>query len=326
MDIEKNYSIDLLRIFAALGVIIIHVQGTVPEVIYLDKNAGMLCVPFFFAVSLSLFISNLNINTSFKEVVNKSWKRIIIPYLVWTAIYVTLLIGKSLITHGPSKIVLWQAFFYGGSAMHLYFLSMLLALQVIVLGIVYLVQPKYNRRVTGLLLLVGVFMYLFIGNVFNVFGIVSIEHITCYVIFAFWAASRMKNTYINIIWLCVGFFLLIIAFLSNWYEEQFVILNYVKALPLGGISLMLICMGLPFNKMPKWLLILSSLTYGIYLCHVVFLEAFEFAFEKIKPTGFVIDIPSKLVIVIMIFICSAVFVLLSRKIPIARQLLLGEKK
>jgi len=325
MNIEKNYSIDLIRIVAALGVIIIHVQGTVPEVIYLDKNAGMLCVPFFFAVSVSLFLSNLSANTSFKDIANKSWQRIIIPYLSWTAIYILLLVGKSLITHTHSKIVLWQAVFYGGSAMHLYFLPMLLALQVIALGIVYLLKPIYHSRITGLALTIAVILYLFIGSVFKTFGIISPIHIVCYVGFAFWAASRIKSTQLNIMHISIGCLLLMIASLASWYDEQFIFLSYAKLMPLGGIGLAIICMGIRFIHMPKWLVILSSLSYGIYLCHVVFLEAFEFILEKIVSREICIDIPTKLLIVCSIFIFSALFTVCARRISIARKLLLGEK-
>lgn len=326
MIIKTNETIDFVRILAAFGVIWIHVQGTVPEIKYLDYTAGMLCVPFFFAVSLTFFISNFKPTESFKDIVCKSWKRIVIPYITWTIIYIGLLLVKSIITHSSSNIIIWKAFLYGESAMHLYYLPMLLVLQAIALGIIYLSRSFIiNKKDIGAIILICITIYLFIGKQYNCFGVIRPAHIIVYGIFAFWAALRIRCVENNRYYLFSGIFLLVLASVSSFYEDSFLVFRYIKLLPLGGVALALICMGFPHITLPKWFFAIASLSYGIYLSHVIFLEAFEFIFEKINIDEFVIDIPIKFMIVLGIFICAAIFTHIARKITITRKLLLGEK-
>lgn len=325
MITRNNDTIDVFRILAAFGVVLIHIQGTVPEIKYLDKNALMLCVPFFYTASLLFFVSNLNATKSFGDTAVKSLYRILIPYLSWTFIYASLLVLKSMLTHTSPNVVFWKAFFYGGSAMHLYFLPMLVVLQAIALGLFYVFKTNIHRKTTGVLLILGAILYLIIGNQFNCFGITKPLDIVVYTCFAFWAASRIRTTQLNWTYMLSGCVLLFITWVARWYNDQFILLNYMKLLPTGGIGMVLIAMGYPYLMVPKSFLTISTLSFGIYLSHVVFLEAFEFGLARIKTEPIVVDIPIKIAIGVAIFSCAALFTLLARKIKVTRTLLLGEK-
>lgn len=80
---EKSYKIQMLRGLAIIAVVFIHnVPGVEPQVV---------CRPFLnFAVGFFLFLSGMLSNAGKW----KPWKRIkkvLIPYLIWTAVYVVLL-------------------------------------------------------------------------------------------------------------------------------------------------------------------------------------------------------------------------------------------
>ena len=95
-------------------------------------------------------------------------------------------------------------------------------------------------------------------------------------------------------------------------------------LPIGGLGLLLITLSLPSLVVPKWLATLTATTYGIYLSHILFLEAPEFLLEK-KHYALQYNLPVKLLATTLIFAISVVFTLVARRIPLSRALLLGEK-
>lgn len=124
----------------------------------------------------------------------------------------------------------------------------------------------------------------------------------------------------------IGFFLLILILGANFLKAQYPFLRPFAKLPIGGIGLLLLIIGLPKFKVPQWVLILCSTSYGIYLSHVVFLEFFETAIRKIHHGEINYDLFNKLALVTLIFICSIILTLVLRKVSFLRKVLLGEGK
>src|SRR5690606_24207260 len=136
---------------------------------------------------------------------------------------------------------------------------------------------------------------------------------------------KIKNLNNNWGLVSIGVLLVLFAIISSWLGFRYIMLSYPLMLPVGGIGLLLISVGYPCIKLPKWLLVLSTLSYGVYLSHVIFLEIFEFFIEKMFAGKIYIDLGKKIILVSCIFISSAAFSLIIRKNSIARKLLLGEK-
>ena len=177
------------------------------------------------------------------------------------------------------------------------------------------------------LLTVGLFAralsYLAWGNWHNYYGITDYRTIAVYVATAFGFARVLKSPG-NWRYLVLGLVLagLAVSGLLVAYPEP--ARSFVLVLPIGGLGLLLIALSLPSLVVPKWLATLAATTYGIYLSHILFLEALEFLLEK-KHYALQYNLPVKLLVTTLIFAISVVFTLVARRIPLSRALLLGEK-
>jgi hypothetical protein len=58
---------------------------------------------------------------------------------------------------------------------------------------------------------------------------------------------------------------------------------------------------------------------------VLFLEAFVYYVEKKCHGQFIYDFPVKLLVVSSIFVCAVLLVIIIRKVPVLKLVLLGEK-
>jgi peptidoglycan/LPS O-acetylase OafA/YrhL len=102
------------------------------------------------------------------------------------------------------------------------------------------------------------------------------------------------------------------------------VLGYSLILPVGGIGLLLLTIGFPKTTIPRWLSNLASASFGIYLSHVLFLEAFEFFVKRSSHVSIDYNFSVKAVEVTLIFLVSAMFTYVIRRKQIGRQILLGE--
>ncbi|EHQ28461.1 acyltransferase family protein [Mucilaginibacter paludis] len=325
----RNVSIDIVRLIAAFGVITIHVPFSTPAAGSINEFFSPLCVPFFFLVSLTYFISGLNGTDAVNEVFGKFWKRIILPFWGWTLIYTSLLLAKDYFIGGVShhSLVFWRILFYGESAVQLYYLPQLVVLQLFAFSLYVIWKGDKGKKILGLgLLLLGAF-YIAFGHAYNVFGVLPVTSILIYLIAAT-AIHYLNLLKLTLSYRCmiIGFFLLILILGANFLKAQYPFLRPFAKLPIGGIGLLLLIIGLPKFKVPQWVLILCSTSYGIYLSHVVFLEFFETAIRKIHHGEINYDLFNKLALVTLIFICSIILTLVLRKVSFLRKVLLGEGK
>lgn len=94
---KKNYTLDIFRVVCALLVALQHVPVyykelyDIPVWYFFTQMLGRIAVPYFFAISGYFYIKALQAN---KKVFLKQVKRIGIVYLVWTIIYLPMLIEK----------------------------------------------------------------------------------------------------------------------------------------------------------------------------------------------------------------------------------------
>lgn len=128
---KRLLGIDLFRGIAAYGVVLIHGLGEIPRdgsALFLSHCFLAFCVPFFLVISF-YFSSKLLLLKGSKNYINNRLKKIIIPYLAWTVIYLLVRAIGWLIGHKEpfNKLIAdpINIIFFGAAGVQLYFLPML---------------------------------------------------------------------------------------------------------------------------------------------------------------------------------------------------------
>ncbi|MCG9793527.1 acyltransferase family protein [Flavobacterium algicola] len=323
---NRNYSIDVFRVIAMFGVVAIHVQNGSKEAQLIGDFFSPLAVPFFYMISLFYFIIGLKRSSKieFNAIVKKTFYRLILPYLVWSLLYIALLSVKEIISTGHSELIFWRSLLFGESAVQLYFVPYLVCMQFIILGIYLLIKGKVYDKVKSIILLSLIGFFIYSSLRFNCFGNsigFSIVGIPLFVFFAYLSTFIVPSSR-NFSLAVSGAVILLLVFLFDKSGYILTILNYSLTSPLIALGLLLLSLGM-FDLI-KFPLFLTSSTYGIYLCHILFLEGFEFLLKliHIELNYYFID---KLEFTCIVFICSLVFVLLVRKNKILKLFVLGER-
>lgn len=318
----RNTNIDLLRLVAAFGVINIHVPFTTEGAGKLNALFSPLCVPFFFLTSLTYFLAGLKSTTSFNDVVSKAFKRLLLPYLCWTAIYVGLMMLKHAIVGEPNVMEIYKVVFYGESAVHLYFLPQLFVAQLVTLAVYFMFGAGNDKKIQG----VGVFLlaatYYIIGNLGECFGVLPVAWLVFYLVSASLAVAAM-NAESKWPYTVAGILVLLLPVIISSWEERPDFVDTVKYLPVPGLGLVLVAIGLPQIKLSRFFTRLSRTSFGIYLSHVVFLEAILFVLNRVFPGRIEQNFLANLAITVAVFLMATIFTVLTARIPILRRGLLG---
>lgn len=322
---NRNTTIDLFKLLASIGVIALHVKVSTQAAETYNNFFWPLCVPYFYTTSLIYYIASSK-KTTIQNQYSKIFIRIIVPYLAWTIIYMSLFLVKDFITGKSRDIELWRIIFYGESAVQLYFVPTLIFMQLLALSISLLYTDFEKNLTKGIALLITSLTYFVIGDIYNCFGSATTGQflgLAIYLAFAFYLVSQQNNMINRPIYMLAGSFLTITAILCNFLGYRFEFMDYSLLLPISGIGLVLIAVCNPFRNVPEWLIKLSSASYGIYLCHVLFLEALEFGIEKYF-SGIKYDFFFKTITISFIFFSSLLFIFFLRKSVLLKKLFLGE--
>ena len=324
---QRNYTIDLLRVIASFGVITVHVKATTTSAEAIGVFFSPFCVVFFFIVSLTFFVAGLQ-KGSAEDSLLKSFSRIYIPYLTWTVIYTSLLFAKASLAHSPRAFVPWRILFYGESSVQLYYLPDLFALLLIAAGLYSVVTGTGSNKFKALLPLVIGILFFWIGNFNHCFGMQGegiLLKLGCYILFGFLFSLLIANAERKPVLTVSGIVIIIFTLIVTFSNVNLQLMNYPLLIPFGGLGLLLFAIGFPLQKLPGWLKTLSENSYGIYLCHVLFLEGFEFITDRYFPGRIEYTFVTKLLVVTGIFILSSIFTEQIRKFALAKRLLLGEE-
>lgn len=292
----RRMSLDLLRIFATLGVISIHSDQITERMNYFSgiswwftniiHSISSVSVPLFFIISGYLLINPKNI----KSDVKKTFTRIIIPLLFWTFIYIP-----------------WKYKWHGeipnlkhlltGSYHHLYFLTILAVLYFFKPKIEYFI--KSNKDKLGRFILYGFLISMGISaisyfilniNPTNNTLLVSSTYIP-YFVMGYWIRDKKitnksfiiptiittmlisASSYLSYKNELMGNSIFILDSGANYFWEAFnplVITN----------SLLIFVSFISFfkNKSGKFIANISSATYGIYLIHPIIIDLIDHYF------------------------------------------------
>lgn len=320
---NRNKTIDTFRIIAIIGVISMHVQNSSPSAEKIGAFFWPLAVPFFYMVSLYFFNKgHFNSNNSLvaiKKIIN----RLLIPFFVWTAIYFSLRLIKIRLTGGGDNMEVWKAFFYGNSAVHLYFIPNLIIMQLLSWAFLIVI---YNRTkwMLSLSLILFCLVYLYIGARTNCFGF---SYNSFFIVFLCVLLGMgiskldMSNRIAHQAVLWVGTLICTLIIWINFSQYHY-LLDSAFAFPISGCGTLLLAIGLNNKlKLPDWI---TSTSYGVYLCHIIFLEAFELGL-KVLHIDFYYGFFQKIIVILFIFICSVISTHLIRRNKWTKVILLGEK-
>lgn len=250
---------DYLRAFAAFSVVWIHGCYANP---YLEKLSiiNKYAVPCFILMSIFLLSAKYSKEYPFKIFIRGLLKRIFCPFIFWTVIYLLLKYIKTSYTHEKFETD-FETIFTGGVAVQTWFLPALILWQLLA----FVMMKFYKNYYLDLILMILSFAggeYL-IGRINPTLFEGGLIGGTVYVFAAmlFWKLRtnllRIKPT---IYFAIMSVFFIFFAFYQNS------ILNVIWSL-----SVFLFFLPLPL-KSNKYIEIVSSNSFGIYLIHFVFIQ------------------------------------------------------
>ena len=321
---HRNPIIDIVRIFTAFSVITAHVHADTPAAATFTAFFSPIRTPFLYIAGLVFFINGLGKDKAIniKATMLRVWKRLGIPFVAWSIIYIALIIGKSALTGKNVDFSFVKVFAYGISAEHMYFLPELITMQIITLGVILLIRN--DKSTYGLFLLLGAAVYLLWGRVHDYYGIQPVSAIAMYIIIAFYISPKIKVPHKTWGYFAVGLVLFFIAVCRPFLAPALLTKEHLIALPIGGIGMILLTLNTPAIKVPDWVLTITSTGYGVYLSHIMFLEGIEAVIEKMHYEV-VYDITTKVIVSLLVFLMCIIFTLTVRRFTLARAVLLGEK-
>ncbi|RKS13312.1 acyltransferase family protein [Flavobacterium sp. 120] len=325
---ERNSNIDLVKFICAFGVICIHTNSSTANAALIVEFFLPLCVPFFLLSALVFFIVGLK-KPDLYSLANKISTRIIIPYFFWTAIYFLLIVMKHLAKNESYSNDWWKILFFGESAVQLYYIPKMLIMEGIALSVVLLLNQNNKRRYTGAILFLFSSAWLLLGikNKCFSFSEADFAMTALYLVLAFAISKIYEHNEHKNIFIILGFLLLLSLFLFKYlhFDNNNGLLFNTNGLMsiIGGLSLTLLAFTLPSLNFPKRIEIIFGFSYGIYLSHILFLEAFEFILNHFRINLFY-DFWTKLIFSICVLVSSILFVFLVKKVSILKRVLLGE--
>lgn len=355
---QRLVGIDLFRGIAAYAVVILHSDEGIPvqsatwsAILHFSAFA----VPFFLATSFYLTINKLSSGNKAYTWHSRLY-RLLIPYGIWSLIYLGQKVIKYLIKHEPEKIQeLFQdplaLIFLGQSAFHLYFIPLLLSGSVLVIGAKYLVRKRVKLGV-----LLGVLIgSLIIAELYKAFLFGSIPNqansdLAAQALLEFTSPIGRGNAFIHLILVELGYIArclpyIAVALLLNHSSIQgrlikfspkdtalilavFLILNAfsVPLLPqtvyevAKGYSALLLAVAISTNLKKNTIIAsLGSCSFGIYLMHLMIVEVFWSIAKKMNLLTDHVSILPLITVTTLSFLVSWVLTsLLMKQKPVAK--------
>jgi peptidoglycan/LPS O-acetylase OafA/YrhL len=316
---SRDWGIDLVRIISTYGIVVIHSggYGTPSGNLAIElPNIFRFALPFFLAASFYL-ISNQKKEYKLFDLIYSRWNRLIIPYLIWSLIYLVSRIIKQLISARNADLTSlfedpFSIIFFGASAVHLYFLPLLFIGNLFEIAI-----RKFttNFKFSCLLFLNSLIIY---NIALQAFADFSMKQVTFYEVFYSLQVSAMQP--IIKLLLIQGWFIIIclpyifFARMIHTYPYKLIHISlYIKKYlypllislfliviivgrtlipsfinePILGCLFLILALNFPFLPekifLKKIVLNLSEASFGIYLIHHLIINFSELLISKIYP-------------------------------------------
>lgn len=284
--------IDVLRALAAFAVVMIHTPVSANETELKKIILGVL--PFangVFAVMAGFFLlESLYKYQNWQSFLKSRFRRLILPYIIWSLIYLLLNIAFDLIRKEPSafdfaRFDCWVSIvFAGGAGVQLWFLAALFYVQLFIFFVFSFCKEQFQKQVSGLLfVLLGVLCIAVYSKIDNDSFVRSIIFMFGYVLFGlalnnsrFWT---LKNgvIYRNIS-IAVVFFLSMLSLCSIQVCLGFLVIKTVLWV--------VVALSFPSIKINAFVNSLGRESMTIYLAHVVFTTGLPFVYKILVTDAF----------------------------------------
>lgn len=314
---NRNYSLDILRIFACIAVIIIHTAGSpifhkmvLPNTLWYNQCLVMdalskWSVPVFVMIS-GYFLIDPKKKIFIKNLFTKYILRLVVSLIIWSIFY-SITLHKAILP-------------FGSQEGHFWYLNMLIGLylslpilRVIACRVVFL-------RYFCMVWLVFV-CYKFIGNFCSlplaINSFIFVEY-AGYALLGYYIKINNFSKYIRGIIYGLGVLGLIITiFMSLLTQNGINYFNnyFAPNIIMMSIALVLLCNQHPLKLEGKVAIVveqLSGYTYGIYLVHMWLLIQVFFRLHRYIEA----PIPLSILCTIFVFIGGMVITAVIKKIPI----------
>jgi peptidoglycan/LPS O-acetylase OafA/YrhL len=321
---SRLFSVDLLKLIAAFGVITIHLSPSTGDGELLSSFFSSFAVPYFLVISLFFFIKKVRSLPS-PHIGRLRLDRILVPYAVWSLVYVLTRWLKFRINSQSFSVDFIPALFYGGGAVHLYFIPLLLMLQAFAFGFC-LIAKGAKCWPAALFAIAGAALFGYLGSVNNFFGFQNaMQTGFLYVLLAFILVLTQSTVVGRNVTAIIGMLFIVLFIACFSLMPSSALLGMWPARPLIGFGISAFALSLPLKSSNNFTSVILSCSYGIFLAHFLFLESFEFALPRIGLELVPYSSAVKIVFSFLIASCSIVFVLIARKSKLLGYLLFGER-
>lgn len=283
------------------------------------------CVPFFLLLSLYFFLKKAG-KLPAANLRELHPDRLMVPCFAWTLIYTLM---RMLKYHARGQVLAFDFpgfLFYGGAALHLYFLPCLLLFQALALAALFLLRGGLRNLLLGLAFAAGACLFGSYGSAHGHFGFHSaLQSGVVYVILAHLLDRSQTSPLGRRLNVLAGLAVvgLLIAFACRGAFP--LSLGLLRA-PLIGYGLSALALNWSFRFQNQSAARLLTCSYGIYLAHFAVIETFEFLAEQsghpLAPYSF----PLKLTMGLGVCAICLGLIALFRTHWLSAYLLLGEQR
>lgn len=348
--------IDLMRGVAVFGVVILHADGgiqSVPPGWSILRDFSSFAVPFFLATAFYFAVSKLY-RSEQPYLFKTRAIRLLIPYLVWTFIYIAYKALKYWIASKPDKVLEiyhdpLSLLFFGRAAFHLYFLPLLITGSLLIKPLEILVRRRVSLKILSLLGALSLALYGFIWITGNSFQLSNYNAFQPAINFVFPGGAVnpvLRLLLVGLAWmircapyLFVAMFLChpstqktldrvtkknlmllwLILFLGLHLVGSQVLPEFLYEVAQGYVALLLaIALSQQLTE-NRFIAALGICSFGIYLLHLLILEAFQIIGNRFFPT--LVTQPSTLVLlsisVLAFFIAWLITFVLMKNKPVS---------
>ncbi|OYW76773.1 MAG: hypothetical protein B7Z37_07215 [Verrucomicrobia bacterium 12-59-8] len=314
---------------AAYGVALIHLAPNTPHAELITDVVRLFPVPFFYAAAIYFTIPKALKRGTVAGALSLS--RLVRPYAVWTLFYLLLRWvknGNSLFSSGLEE---WFGFlFLGQSAVHLYFLPLLVFNQIVAASSVLLCSNFLNRRIhTGAACwLAAAFVGSFLIEHFGYFGWYS-AFLGGLVYALLGAVSGYLDNRVGRGWAAVvviATVTMVVLALIAGFGIKLPSVYYLLNGRVFGCCALLVLLRMQVGIPPRWMERLVSCYFGVYLAHHAIEEGMEMVCAKFGHVLTPYDVPTRLGFALVAFCGGILITCMIRLSPRLAFWMLGEKQ
>lgn len=328
----RNHWIDVGKTIAIFGVLLVHMGPDQPDAETVTNFFAVYSVPFFLMVSLYFFWRSLCAG-GYQEYSSRNWMRLVrinrllLPYLLWSVVYTAARLIKHLHTGSGFELDWVRAIFFGGTAVQLYFIPLLIFFQIMG-GAIYFIVKAYGKRRFPILSICVLIVLFYLSESIRFSGILGFSGgafekaivylFASYLIFLIENGEHIKG------WNQVKFAIGVLGVSYFALENMMGYTHKIFNAPMFSFFAAVFLFGLPNLRISPFIGRVLQASFGVYLVHHLIIEGAEVIFLRYGVALAPYSLASKLIFGVAIMTLSVIFVFSIRRISWCRRGFLGE--